>query len=91
MTEQKTNRRRAGRQDRLVESAKEAAEYLADKEGKILLTTGSKELEAFTRIPDYRERVYARYCPCPRWWKNAIALDWKDDISSVCRGRFQRN
>ena len=39
-----------------VESAKEATEYLADKEGKILLTTGSKELEAFTRIPDYRER-----------------------------------
>ena len=48
-----------------VESAKEAAEYLADKEGKILLTTGSKELEAFTRIPDYRERVYARVLSLP--------------------------
>ena len=48
-----------------VESAKEAAEYLADKEGKILLTTGSKELEAFTWIQDYRERVYARVLSLP--------------------------
>ena len=43
-----------------VKDTEEAASYLAQTEGNILLTTGSKELRKFTAIPDYRNRLYAR-------------------------------
>lgn len=48
-----------------VSSAEEAAEWLKHKKGRIFLTTGSKELAAFTRIPDYENRIYARVLPLP--------------------------
>ncbi|MCD8198025.1 MAG: precorrin-6A reductase [Lachnospiraceae bacterium] len=44
----------------LVDSVDEAVEYLKDKEGNILATTGSKELHKYTAIPDYEKRVFAR-------------------------------
>ena len=34
-----------------VETAEQAVEYLRDREGRIFLTTGSKELAAFTTLP----------------------------------------
>lgn len=40
-----------------------AAEYLADTQGPILLTTGSKELGKFASLPDFAQRVYARVLP----------------------------
>lgn len=43
-----------------VENVREAVEYLKGTRGNILVTTGSKELEAYTELPDYKERVYAR-------------------------------
>lgn len=46
-----------------VDSVEEAAEYLKTTEGKILLTTGSKELEKYTVIPGYQERCIARVLP----------------------------
>ncbi len=46
-----------------VETMEEAAEYLADTEGNILLTTGSKELKKFTDILQNPERIYARVLP----------------------------
>lgn len=45
------------------ESVEEAAEYLHHTTGNILLTTGSKELEKYTVIEDYKERCYARVLP----------------------------
>lgn len=46
-----------------VENAAEAAAFLANTEGSILLTTGSKELAAYSGIPDFTQRVYARVLP----------------------------
>ena len=46
-----------------VDSASEAAEYLSSREGNILLTTGSRELAAFSCIQDFENRVYARVLP----------------------------
>ena len=43
-----------------VESTQQAAEFLKTTEGNVLLTTGSKELAAYTCVPDYRTRLYAR-------------------------------
>lgn len=48
-----------------VGSVKEAADWLAETKGRILVTTGSKELHYFTGIPNYQERVYARVLATP--------------------------
>ena len=43
-----------------VKSIREAVEYLEKTNGNILVTTGSKELAAYTSLTDYQERIYAR-------------------------------
>lgn len=46
-----------------VSDAKEAASFLDETEGSILLTTGSKELSVFAPLKDFSERVFARVLP----------------------------
>ena len=46
-----------------AENAAEAAAFLANTEGSILLTTGSKDLAAYSGILDFTQRVYARVLP----------------------------
>lgn len=41
-------------------SLEEAVSYLEQTKGNILVTTGSKNLEEYTRLSDYKERVFAR-------------------------------
>lgn len=43
-----------------VPSVEEAVRWLEQTEGKILITTGSKELEAYTELPAFKDRCYAR-------------------------------
>lgn len=47
----------------VTDSVKEAVDYLNDTKGNILITTGSKELAAYTRIAGYQERIYVRALP----------------------------
>jgi len=42
-----------------------AVEYLKGTEGNILVTTGSKELDKYTAIKDYKDRVFARVLSMP--------------------------
>lgn len=44
-------------------SVEEAAEFLKGVKGNILITTGSKELEKYTVIPDYETRCFVRVLP----------------------------
>ena len=46
-----------------VENAAAAAAFLESTRGNILLTTGSKELAAYSGILDFTQRVYARVLP----------------------------
>lgn len=46
-----------------VSDISQAVDYLNQKQGNILLTTGSKELSKFTGIRDFSSRVYARVLP----------------------------
>jgi len=46
-----------------TDSLEEAIEYLKHRDGNILLTTGSKYINAFTVLPGYQERVYGRVIP----------------------------
>lgn len=46
-----------------AESIEDAVKLLERVSGNILVTTGSRELEKYTDLADYRERVYARVLP----------------------------
>ena len=43
-----------------VASVTQAVEFLNKTQGNVLLTTGSKELEQFTAVENYKDRLYAR-------------------------------
>ena len=47
----------------IVDSIAAAAAFLASQTGAALLATGSKELEPYTTVPDYRERFFPRVLP----------------------------
>ena len=46
-----------------VPTVQAAVEWLAARDGNILVTTGSKELAAFSQLPDFATRVYSRVLP----------------------------
>ena len=48
-----------------VDSIQGAADFLAQNPGAALLATGSKELQPYAAVPDYRERFYPRVLPMP--------------------------
>lgn len=54
---------RAVRNGVSVDTIEEAVTYLQAKEGNVLVTTGSKVIEPFTKLKDYKERVYIRLLP----------------------------
>lgn len=43
-----------------VDSVDEAVEYLSQTKGNVFVTTGSKEIHKYTRIENYKERIFAR-------------------------------
>lgn len=54
-------------------TVQEIVAFLEDTKGHILLTTGSKDLEAFTALSCYQERLYARMLPMPKIIEAALA------------------
>lgn len=66
----------------LVDSIKEAADFLVETKGNILVTTGSKEIKEYTRIPNYKERITVRTLPIPEVIKalNELGLEGKNLI-----------
>ena len=71
-----------------VGSVARAAEYLQDQTGNILVTTGSKELERYTAISGYRERLYVRVLPNPDILKHCISLGIEGDHLIGMQGPF---
>ncbi|MCL2296463.1 MAG: precorrin-6A reductase [Methanomassiliicoccaceae archaeon] len=49
----------------IVPDVSSAVEYLNGTEGNILVTTGSKELDKYTAIKNYKDRVFARVLSAP--------------------------
>ncbi len=75
----------------VVGSAEEAAEFLAAHEGNILLTTGSKDLPAYTSIPDFASRVYPRVLPDPDSLNRALSLGYLPSRIICMQGPFSRD
>ena len=69
-------------------SIREAVEYLAGTEGKIFVATGTKELAEYTRLKDYRERVYARILPALESVQAAVALGLQEKHLICMQGPF---
>ncbi len=66
----------------------EAATYLTLRKGKALITTGSKELAAFTRIPHYQERLYVRVLPTAEVLQACQALGYLPAKIIAMQGPF---
>lgn len=71
-----------------VDSIEEAASYLAGTTGNILATTGSKELRAYTAIPDYEDRVYARVLSLPEVVESCADLGFTGKHLICMQGPF---
>lgn len=67
---------------------KAAVQYLNNTAGKILLTTGSKELSAFTQVEDFQKRIYARILPVPEAVEKAFALGFDAGHLICMQGPF---
>lgn len=57
-----------------VPDAETAAKVLQTLTGNVLLTTGSKDLAAYTVLPDFRERIWVRILPSEESLRHALSL-----------------
>ncbi len=80
-----------------VESIEEAAVWLAQSDRSsseaaqrpnILITTGSKELAPYTRIPDFAARCYVRALPTVEALEKCQALGFRRDHLILMQGPF---
>lgn len=67
-----------------------AAAYLSGRPGNILLTTGSKELGAFTVIPGFAQRTYARVLPMEASLRACEAAGLRPAHILAMQGPFSR-
>ncbi len=73
-----------------VRNTEEAAEKLKETTGNVLLTTGSKELSAFTCVPDYKERLYARVLSLPEVVEMCAELGFSGKHLICMQGPFSK-
>lgn len=74
----------------VVPDAKAAAAWLDAHEGRALLTTGSKELEAFTAVRGYRERLFPRVLPSVEALEACAALGFPAAHVIAMQGPFTK-
>ncbi len=74
-----------------VPSLDAAIDYLMDKEGNILSTTGSKEVDKYTRIPGYKERVTARVLSTPESVARCAELGFQGKNLVAAQGPFSED
>lgn len=69
-------------------SMEELLHTLACTEGNILLTTGSKQMEAFTALPDFSQRIYLRILPDPAAIAESLRLGYRQSHIIAMQGPF---
>lgn len=69
-------------------SIEEAVEYLNTKNGKIFLTTGSKELASYSAITDKENRVFIRVLPAANVVEEAVSLGYTPKNIICMQGPF---
>lgn len=71
-----------------LESVEAAAEFLDQTQGKILITTGSRDLEKYTGIQDYQTRCIARVLPALSVLEKCRALGFEGRSLIGMQGPF---
>lgn len=71
-----------------VSSMEEAVSILNNENGNILLTTGSKDLELFTNVNNYKERIYPRILPMYSSLEKAKDFGYLDKNIICMQGPF---
>lgn len=69
-------------------TVKQAVEYLEKTEGNILIATGSKELEKYASIPNYKERCFARVLSTGKAVEDSIRLGFEGKHLIAMQGPF---
>jgi len=67
---------------------KDCVDYLNSKEGNILLSTGSKNLDKFATVKNYYERIYVRILPMESSLKRCIDLGFLNKNIICMQGPF---
>ena len=62
--------------------------FLDKTEGKILITTGSKELSTYTKIRDYQDRCYARVLSTKEAVEESVKLGFEGDHLIAMQGPY---
>lgn len=73
-----------------VSSAEKAAQLLDTLPGVALVTTGSKELEAFTAVRGYQERLFVRVLPTPQVLQHCRELGFSPKQCIAMQGPFSQ-
>lgn len=71
-----------------VSNTEEAVSYLQGTRGSIFLTTGSKSLESFTKIPEFSERIFLRVIPMMESLEKALNLGYQPSHIICMQGPF---
>ncbi len=71
-----------------VDDIDAAVEFLKETKGNILAATGSKELAAYTKLPDYENRVYARVLSLPSVAQSCSELGFTGSHLICMQGPF---
>lgn len=74
----------------LVDSVAEAVEYLKTREGRIFISTGSKELKLYTEIENYKERCFARVLSTKESVEESVELGFKGAHLIAMQGPFSK-
>ncbi len=70
------------------DSINEIVSYLNNKEGNILLATGSKDLDKFTRVRNYAQRIFVRILPMTSSLERALMLGFSNKNIICMQGPF---
>ena len=73
-----------------VPDSRRAADFLCAHEGNVMLTTGSKELDVYTSIPDFPVRLYPRILPGLESLSRCLALGYAQRNIIAMQGPFSR-
>ena len=71
-----------------LDSYQEVVEFLNHVEGNIFLSTGSNNLDYFTKITDYKERITVRVLPMLNSLEKALQLGYKPKNIICMQGPF---
>lgn len=73
-----------------VDSSEKAVGVLSATTGKALLTIGMRDLEFFTNVPDYQNRLYLRVRPSPAVMDQCLSLGYRQENLIAMEGPFSR-